>query len=77
MEQLLPQVDVKSLAVNLMTRIADYARNTVAERRSSAVAVAADGSAAAPLIPTEVDAFNRLRTFCDKIVKVCDILNTL
>ena len=71
-ELLLPQVDVKSLAVNLMTRIADCARNATIDSSSSAAASGAGGSSGS-LIPASVDAFNTLRAFCDRMCKVCSL----
>ena len=53
-EQLLPEVDVKSLVVTLMTRIAEYARRL--------------GGANA--IPASIDAFGILRSFCDRLCRV-------
>jgi hypothetical protein len=68
-ESCLPEVDVKSLAVNLMTRIADYARTANAENHVSGSDSAAGGSSGG-VIPVSIDAFHTLRAFCDRICKV-------
>jgi hypothetical protein len=59
-EHLLPEVDVKSIVVTLMTRIAEYGRRCAVERS------VASGS----LFPESVDAFGILRGFCDRLCRV-------